>query len=144
MRYKKRFSFFTWIFVCLTLVIICVLSTLGCTMQTEEVTNVWFTQWGIRTDVCVLHQALFVSAIFSISWNESFSTFCFDLDAIKLKFLNSISNFTSRKGFHNGVYALARNFIFIQSKDFKSDTVSFYRGSDMLCTIWVVTIRTKI
>jgi hypothetical protein len=55
--------------------------------------------------------SLVISVIFSIPCNESFSTFCFDLDAIKLKFLNSVSNFTSRKGFCNGVYALARNFI---------------------------------
>jgi hypothetical protein len=41
-------------------VIICALSTLGCRIQTEGVTNVWFTQWGIGTDVCVSHQTLFV------------------------------------------------------------------------------------
>jgi hypothetical protein len=40
MRYKKRFSFFTRTFVCLTVVIICALSTLGCRIQTEGVTNV--------------------------------------------------------------------------------------------------------
>ena len=37
-----------------------------------------------------MFQIRHVSAIFSIPCNESFSTLCFDWDAIKLKFLNSV------------------------------------------------------